>query len=473
MSAPNAPAIDPSACPPGPRVGDVIELDIHELGHGGVGVGRHESGLVCLVPRTLPGERVVATVLRRQPRLAHGQLVRVERAAPQRVAAPCAIFATCGGCHLQHLGYDDQLVAKRDVLARTLGRALGAQIAAVVEPVVASPSSLRYRNRTLYHVEGGRIGFVDPAAARLVEVDQCVVSEAANVTILRAVRAWLEGAGAPLAFAVCDVSVRTGRDGGTCVLVVNEEDLAAELAEGFCAGVSVPRLAPLRDLVAALAPAGLWLNHKPRQRKATFGAAFVHVAGPPRIVERIGPIELDLSPGSFAQANPAVAGLLYARVCEVLAPAPTEAVLDLYCGSGALAFHLARHSARVDAVELNAVALADARTSAARNGIAHVVWHAGRCEDVARDLLHGGARYRVASVNPPRTGLHERLPAYFAALGIERLAYVSCSPPTLARDLARLATHGFAVRQVTPFDMFAQTHHLETLTLLTRQPACA
>lgn len=467
MPAPRHPPADDPPLPPGPQIGDTIEIDIHELGHGGVGVGRHASGLVCLVPRTLPGEQVVATVRQRQARLAHAQLVRVERAAPQRVPAPCTIFDRCGGCHLQHLGYGDQLAAKREVLVRTLARALG-PIDELVAPVVASPAALGYRNRTLYHVEGRRIGFVDPVAERVVEVDECAVSEPANAIVLAAVRAWLVGEGAALAPAVCDVLVRTGRDGVTCVLVVAEEDLAAKLTRRWSAGTEVRQLAPLRALANALAPAGLWLNHKPRHAKAVFGDDFVHVAGPLRVVERVGPFALDLSPGSFAQANPAIAGLLYARLVDMLGPTEQDSVLDLFSGSGALAFHLAQRAGHVDAVELSATSRQDAAASAVRNGIANVTWHAGKCEDLARTLRERGARYRVASVNPPRTGLHESLPALLGGLGVARLAYVSCAPPTLARDLVRLRAQGFAVVQVVPFDMFAQTHHVETLTLLVR-----
>jgi 23S rRNA (uracil1939-C5)-methyltransferase len=175
-----------------------------------------------------------------------------------------------------------------------------------------------------------------------------------------------------------------------------------------------------------------------------------------------------LSPGSFVQANPAVAALLYARAVELLAAGPRDDVLDLYCGSGALAFHLARRARSVYAVDLNHRALADARASAARNATANVVWRAGKCETIARKLVRAGRRFPAATVNPPRTGLHEDLPVLLDALGVQRLVYVSCSPPTLARDLARLRTLGFAVRQVVPFDMFAQTYHLETVTLLER-----
>src|SRR5690606_10042060 len=459
--------VTPRRMQDGPQAGDVVELAIDALGFGGVGVGRDASGLVCLVPRTLPGERVEVEIVDRKPTLARARLRAVLAPSPQRVEPPCAYFPTCGGCHLQHLAYEDQLVAKREVFVRDLARALGDEVAAKVAAVVPSPAPLGYRNRTSYHVRDGRLGFVDPLAGALVEVDRCLVSDPAGQPVVVAVRAWLAEEGRALARSVLDVLVRTGADGAQCLVVLAAEDvLWAEmraLAEDGDAG----RLQCLRPLAARIAPAALWISRKARARRTPFGDELVRVAGDARITERIGPFTLRLSPGSFVQANPAVAALLYAHATDRLAADGARA-LDLFCGSGALAFHVAQRAREVWAVEQDRGALADARASARRQGIRNVVWRAGRCETVAREFAGRGERFDVATVNPPRTGLHEDLPEALGRLGIGRLVYVSRSPPTLARDLVRLRASGFALQEVVPFDMFPQTHHLETATFLVR-----
>lgn len=451
-----------------PLCGDRVEVAVHELGYGGVGVGRLETGLVVLVPRTLPGERVEAEVVRRKPKLAHARALRIVQASPRRIEAPCPHFETCGGCHLQHLGYADQLAAKHDVLVRNLERAVGTSLRETIEPVVPSPAAFGYRNRSFYHVQDGRLGFVDPLSQTVVATDTCPVAEPVAQPLVDTVRAWLRTEARDLAPAVLDVLVRTGRGSALCVLVLAEEDLPAADLRRWREGERTPRLEPLDRLAEALAPAGVWVSAKPRASMDAFGEDVVHVAGPERIVERVGPFVLELSPASFAQANPAVAAALYARATQLLAPAHGDAVLDLFCGSGALSFHLARAARAVYGVELSWRALADARVSAARNGITNVDWRAGKCERIALKLARGGARFPCAAVNPPRTGLHDDLPELLARLDVRRLAYISCSPPTLARDLARLRTAGFALRRIVPFDMFAQTYHLEVLTLLER-----
>jgi 23S rRNA (uracil1939-C5)-methyltransferase len=456
-----------------PRAGDVVEVVIAELGHGAVGIARHASGLVCLVPHALPGERVTAVVVRRQTTLAHARLVQVLDASPRRVVPPCPFFSRCGGCDVQHLAYADQLASKRDILLRTLTRALGQEVERLVAPMTASPSPLGYRNRATYHVRGLELGFVDHTGREVVAIERCLLVEPAVERVFLTVRGWLAAEGAVLAPVLREVVARgsdTGPEGGgaLCVLVVAAETLPpASLARWRTSCFA----AALAALGAALAPAGLWLHAKARDAKVTFGATFAHVAGAVRLREQVGPVALELSPASFAQANPALAALLYARAAAWLAPRPDDVVLDLFSGSGALALHLAPHCARVVAVELNAGAVADARASAARNRIDHVDWHVGKCEVVTREQQRRGERMRCVVVNPPRTGLHEDLPRALAALGVERLAYVSCAPPTLARDLVRLRAQGFVIATIEPFDMFAQTHHVEVLVGLVRAEA--
>jgi 23S rRNA (uracil1939-C5)-methyltransferase len=454
---------------PGPQEGETCELVIGELGYGGVGVARHASGLICLVPRSLPGERVEAIVHRRQRRIAHMRLRRVLAPSPARVTPPCPHFPRCGGCHLQHLSYRDQLDAKREVLLRNLSRALGSTVASLVEPVVASPLPFAYRNRNFFHAAGDCLGFVDPLAQEVIDIDACPLSPPAANASLAAVRAWLGAKAGPLRDAVLDVMLRTGSAESMCVLVLDADRVRP-------ADLEVARVrsdGPLHELRAALTPASVWVNLRSARAKATFGDVFAHVGGPRTIREQVGPFALELSPDSFAQANAPLAAILYERAVRELAPHPAADTLDLYCGSGALSFHLARAARTVYAVEVNHRALADARASAALNRVANVTWRAGKCETIAARLYRDGARFACAALNPPRGGLHESLPAALARLGVERCAYVSCSPPTLARDLRRFLDLGYELTRLVPFDMFAQTYHLEVLAVLQRGGSAA
>lgn len=452
-----------------PQPGDVVELTVHELGYGGVGVARHATGLVCLVPRTLPGEHIEATIVQRKARLAQARVQRIVQPSPLRVQAPCTHFAECGGCHLQHLGYADQLRAKHAVLCRDVRRGLGDVVADLVAPVEPSPDPLGYRNRVFHHVASGRIGFVDSTDGGLVTIAACAVAEPAVQEVTDRVRAWLVGTGRVWADDLLDLLVRSGPEGALCVLVTAAEFESAASLRRVAVGQRGPRLDALRDLVSALAPASLFVSPKPRHRRTMFGDAFVHLGGATHVVQEILGLRLHLSPGSFAQANSAVASALYARAVELLAPAPAADVLDLYSGSGALALHLARGGGRVIAVECNADAVADARANATRNGIMNVDWRVGRSEDAVDELVRQGAGVAYVSVNPPRAGLAPQIPGALARLAPRRVVYLSCAPPSLLRDLGRLQAVGYRVTAMQPFDMFPQTHHLEIVTLLERQ----
>jgi len=461
-----------------PRAGDTVELTVHELGYGGLGVARHGSGLVCLVPRALPGEVVRATVTEREPRLARARVVDLVRTSPLRVPAPCPHYAACGGCQLQHLAYAEQLGQKHAVLVRDLARGLGAEVAARVSAVQASPQPFGYRNKALFHVAGGELGFVGLQRDEVVPVAACPVLDAGTQALAERVRRGLSQFGAALDPPVHQVLVRSGDEGGMCVLVTLPSHLARALARR---GGDGPWLGAWRDLVGGLSPASVWLGTAaaigradpeavPRRRGARSASEppFVHLAGPEKVVQHVGTFRLELSPGSFAQANAEVAAAMYARVAAWLAPTKTETALDLYAGSGALALHVAARAGGVVAVEASAAAVGDARANAARNGAGNVDWRLGRCEVLARELVGEGVRFPCASVNPPRAGLAEPLPGLLLRLGVERLVYVSCAPPTLIRDLVRLAALGYEVDEIVPYDLFPQTHHLEVAVRLGR-----
>ena len=445
--------------PAGPQPDDLLDLSIEDLARGGDGLARLDGGLLAFVPRTLPGERVRARVRARHGRRLELDVVDLLERSPARVEAPCEHFARCGGCQLQHAGYPAQLALKRAQLVQKLGRLLGPRAEELVEPVVPAPSPLGYRNKNLLQRGPDGFGFFDLHGERVLSIAHCPLAEPGCDEAMAAVRAWLGAEGAGCGNALLAVLVRTGADMRHVLLIF---DAAADRAATVDAA---------RQLAARLPGDGLFVSFKARASRRALGKELVHVAGAATLRQRLGPLVLDLGPASFAQVNSAVAGQLYARAVRELAPAPADEVLDLYCGSGALSLHLAGAAGSVLGVELDHAALEDARRTAAAHGIANVAFRAGRCETIVERLWKQGRRFRLATFNPPRLGLHPRLPAWLAKLGVERAVYVSCSPPTLVRDLAGLREVGLEVERVVPFDQFAQTYHLEVLVVLRRAAA--
>lgn len=440
----------------GPMPGAELTLRIDALGRGGDGLARLEGGLLAFVPRTLPGEQVRVRVRDRRGRRLELELLEVLEPAAARVPAPCAHFARCGGCQMQHLSYAGQLVEKRAQLVRKLTRLLGAQAENLVEPVAAAPQPFGYRNKNLLQRGPDGFGFFDLHGERLVAVDACPLATPECNAVMATVRAWLAAEGAPCAAFLLAVLVRSGATTQHAILVGDERARTEQ------------NVAAVRTLAARLPEVGLFLSWKPADSRRAFGAELVHLAGPERIDQRIGAVVLDLGPTSFAQVNGQVAAALYEHVTSELAAGASDPVLDLFCGSGALSLHLARGARSVLGVELDHRALVDAERSAARAGVTNVGFRAGRCETIAERLWKKGERFRHATFNPPRVGMHPALVDWLAKLGLERAVYVSCSPPTLVRDLDRLVQHGFRVARIVPFDQFAQTYHLEVAVTLER-----
>jgi 23S rRNA (uracil1939-C5)-methyltransferase len=457
------------ALQPGLQPGDEVELRIERVGFGGAGLAVHAaSGLRCRVPKALPGELVTAAVVKVGTRAVALRLLSVRESSPVRVEPPCRHFAACGGCTLQHVPYPQQLVRKHELLRERLTRTLGEEVASLLEPVEPAPAPLGGRSRNLFTVAGSSIGFIDPLAKTVVDVDRCLLATPASAPLLTAVRVWLRSGAGASAAGLLAVQIRTGIAEPMLVLVVDEQcaDLAA--LQSLTAGTEPSALASLRALLGALPAASVWASPRRRQARGAFGHDFVHLQGPDHLLEQVGPVTLVLSPRSFTQVDAAVAALLYRRTAAALDPPAGTPVLDLFSGSGALAFHLGARGNPVLGVELSFPAVGDAQRSAARNCLHHVGFRNGRAEVIARRLFLHRQRFAHACVNPPRTGLPVDLPELLPKLGVERLCYVSCSPPTLVRDLAILGRLGYRPRQLVPFDMFPQTWHLEVLAVLER-----
>ncbi|HVU50629.1 MAG TPA: 23S rRNA (uracil(1939)-C(5))-methyltransferase RlmD [Polyangia bacterium] len=450
--------------PGAPREGDALALACDDLDDEGAGLATH-AGARVHVAAALPGERVVATVTHvssHRPE-AWARLDAIEQGSPDRRAPACAAFGSCGGCVLQHLDVGAQLAWKRERLGRALAR--HAALAGVaVDAGVPSPRALGYRNRSklVCAAQGGRVvlGAFAPRSHDVVDLSGCRVAEAPLEALAASLRVLLgEGGVAPydertFAGTLRHVVLRANRAGEVlAVLVVARPD--------------APGVAALARRLRGEHPevAGVVENVNRTRGNAIFGAdegADRVLEGAGTLAEQVGDVRLRLSPRAFFQANREVAALAYAAIARQVAPRPGERVVDAYCGVGGIALTLAR-AAEIDVLGLeeHAAAIADATASAALNG-------AGRARFVAGDVavrLRDVPRADVVVLNPPRKGCGPAVLLEVARLRPRVVAYLSCDPDTLARDLAALAERGYRVRGVTPFDMLPHTPHVEALAV--------
>ena len=428
-------------------------IQIEKLVHGGRGLA-HQEALALFVGGVLPGEQVRVQPGRVKKGYGEARLLEVVQPSPDRVAAPCPVYGRCGGCQLQHASAAAQLAIKRDILAETLAR-LGGLAEIHVPPVTASPEIYGYRSRARLAVAVSSRGapslaYFEEGSHRPVPIAECpLLAPRLNeaVAYLNQMLAGSRAAASQLQEIRLGLSVTTGE----VVFQYVAEQCQRPQADAWFARV--------RAGFAGVKGQVMIAGRGAQQRRWTEGET--------TLTEQVGPLRLRCSDRSFVQANwklnEALAKTVTAWALEARTDAPLR-VLELYAGIGNFGLAIAREGALVTFVEGNASALADARYNARVN-------HIGRCRfrsESAEAFLPGAApgEYDLVLMDPPRTGLSKEALAGLVHLKAGRILYLSCDPPTLARDLRAMQEAGYRVTRLQGYDMFPQTMHIETLVEL-------
>lgn len=402
----------------------MIQLLITGLSHSGDGIA-HGDGKTVFVPGALPGETVTAEITQTRKDVARARLIDVVTPAPKRVPAPCPVYGRCGGCQLQHLSYGDQLAFKEEQVRVQLRRVAGLTDAPV-RAILAAPEPFGYRNQVQWSLTPeGELGLRGQGSHEVIAVGACPIAHPA-INAVRAHLALEPDAGLER------VTIRVDEAGDPLlVLEPYEETPEVSLDLELAAAVLRP------DGTAFALAERDWL--------------VIEVRGQP----------FRVSAGAFFQVNLAQAERLIDLVLEALEPTPEDVVLDLFCGVGLFTAFLAPRVARVIGVEAYGPSIDDAAINL--DAFDHVALYAA---DVDEALPALDASPTAVVLDPPRAGLSARGADLLGAMGAARIAYVSCDPATLARDIARLARHGYRLAWAQPVDMFPQTFHIETVALL-------
>jgi len=405
----------------------VFEVRLERLVYGGEALGRLPDGRALFAAFGLPGELVRVRVVEEHPRHVRAELLEVLEPAPERIAARCRHFGVCGGCHYQHLRYEDQLRAKQAILKDQLER-IGHFTDPPVRPIVPSTNPWNYRNTMQFHLDAqGKLGFQRANSHTVVAIEECHLPEEE----LNELWPLLEMEPVP---GLERVTVRQG----------DETLLALESSGGALPTFQVDM--PL---------SAVWLGPEGGDPIVLAGDDFTRF-------EVLGRT-FTVSAGAFFQVNTAQAEALVKHVVERAALGAGDTVLDVYCGVGLFSAFLAPKAGRLVGVELSPQACADFAMNL--DEFEHVELYEGAAEEVLPKL---NVKPRGIVVDPPRAGLERAALDAIVGMGPEWILYVSCDPATLARDLARMVKSGYSLREVTPFDLFPQTYHLEAVAWLTK-----
>ena len=448
-----------------PRRGDILELVVDDLAFGGEGVGR-VNGYVIFVHGGLPGDRLQVTVTEARGRYGRGTISAVLTPSPDRVEAPCPYFGQCGGCRLQHLAYAAQLGFKEKQVRDCLTR-LGGLPPFELRPIVPAPEPYGYRNKMEFTVAGPGLAVGLHAAERydvVLDIERCLLQSEPMNALLDEFRHQARARGLSVWEPQSErgllrfLTLREGRRTGEAMVnvVASAPDVAALVPVAEALKLRVP------------ATASVLLNVNDKKASVAIGSEEHLLLGRDQITESLDGVSFQVSANSFFQTNTVQAERVFAIVAEACALEGRETVLDLYSGTGAISLLLARRAARVYGVELSVAAVADAVRNARANGIDNCTFLAGEVRHVLPALMNDGVRAEVVVADPPRAGFHPKALSALAALGPERLVYVSCNPATLARDVGDLARQGYRLQWVQPVDMFPQTPHIEAVARLSR-----
>jgi len=388
-------------------VGTELEVELVGMAPRGDATGIGPDGKPVYVTYGIPGERVRARVYRYGRLYTGAELVEVLRPSPHRVEPPCPLFGTCNGCQLQHVAPAEQLRIKRDMVIGELGRS-GGFVDPPVAPVIGMEEPWHYRNHARFTVRRGRLGFVRRHRKQFFEVARCMLMEPRINDLLARLQGRLSET------TQCNIRVGAGDDD----VVLQPKLEHVEIASGQAA-----------------------------------------------LREHMGGHSFRVSAAAFFQVNRAQAERMAELVCEEVGSGD-KVVVDAYAGVGTFAVLLARHAARVVAIEESGPAVRDAKVNI--EGLTNIELRLGKTEVVLAEMADTGACVDAVVLDPPRSGCHAAALAAVLRLAPRTVVYVSCDPASLARDLRVLVDGGYTLARVQPLDMFPQTVHVECIATLVR-----
>jgi 23S rRNA (uracil1939-C5)-methyltransferase len=412
---------------------DLLTVKLEKLVYGGDALGRivdpaaQEPGRVVFVPFGVPGETVRVRPREVKPGHIRAELVEVVEASPERIAPTCIHFGLCGGCHYQHLPYPAQLNIKTEIVRDQLKR-IGKIDDPPVKKMVPSMRPWNYRNHVQFHLTpAGKVGYMDASGRNVMAVTECHLPE----SLLNDLWPRLEfEPGSP----VERVSLRLGAAEEAMLVLESDSGVIPEME--LETGLSVIHLS---------------------------GGDEVVLAGDGYLVMQVKDRPFRVSAGAFFQVNTEMAGQMVDHLLDRLPLTQASTLLDIYCGVGLFSAFFAGRVSRVIGIEASASACSDFTVNL--DEFDNVELYEAPAEDVLPELKLSA---EAVIVDPPRAGLDKRVLQALLESRPERLAYVSCDPSTLSRDARHLLAGGYRLIEITPFDLFPHTYHIESISIFER-----
>ena len=447
------------------KVKQKIPLKIKRMGINGECIGFYKKTLV-FVPGALKGEDVFCQITAVKRNFAQARLLTINKTSPFRVQAPCPIYDACGGCQIMHLQYDKQLEFKDDLIRQALKKFKPAGYENYdIRHTIGMDTPYHYRAKLQFQTRAfkGNVkaGLFQEGSHRLVNIKDCLVQDELTQAIINRVVALLEKYQVPIYDERRTAGVRT---------VMIRKAMATNQVQLIFVTSRELFLAPvIKTLTAEFEEIqGIAVNLNRSKSSEIYGDKTEIILGRATIEEEVLDYQFSLSPRAFYQLNPQQTQVLYGQAVAALDVSENDHIIDAYCGVGTIGFAFADKVKSVRGMDIIPEAIADAKKNAQRMGFDNTYYEAGRAEDIIPKWYQEGYRADALIVDPPRTGLDEKLLQTILRYQPAKMVYVSCNTATLARDLVAL-TKVYQVEYIQSVDMFPHTARTEAVVKLSKR----
>ncbi|WP_270972372.1 23S rRNA (uracil(1939)-C(5))-methyltransferase RlmD [Streptococcus agalactiae] len=442
-----------------------IPLKIKRMGINGEGIGFYKKTLI-FVPGALKGEEVFCQISSVRRNFAEAKLLKINKKSKNRVDPACSIYKECGGCQIMHLQYDKQLEFKTDVIRQALMKFKPERYENYeIRKTIGMPEPEHYRAKLQFQVRsfGGNVkaGLYAQGTHRLIDIKDCLVQDSLTQEMINRVAELLGKYKLPIynerkIAGVRTVMIRRAQASGEVQLIfitskrLDFDDVVIELVREF----------PELKTVA--------VNINASKTSDIYGQITEVIWGQESINEEVLDYGFSLSPRAFYQLNPKQTQILYSEAVKALDVKDDDDLIDAYCGVGTIGLAFAGKVKSVRGMDIIPEAIQDAKENALHMGFTNTHYEAGKAEDIIPRWYSEGFRANALIVDPPRTGLDDKLLNTILKMPPEKMVYVSCNTSTLARDLVTL-TKVYHVHYIQSVDMFPHTARTEAVVKLQKK----
>ncbi len=453
------------------RKEDLVELGVDGIAFGGEGIARID-GFVIFIKGALPGDRLIARVVKKKKGYANAVIAELLSPSPDRIDAPCPYNGYCGGCNYQYLRYDTQLKYKGEHVADSIKR-IGALEGFTVHDVIPSDDMYGYRNKMEFSFsdrqwilpedynrgiisEDFSLGLHVPGTFnKVIDIDACLLQNPTGNPIMGEVREYVRNTNIPV------YNLKTHEGFWRFLTLRYSKTFDEWMVNIVTSTKGIDVIKPLADrLHDKFHNIKTVINNISDRRAATaVGEEEIIITGEGYLNEMIGKYTFRVSPNSFFQTNTSGAQKLYNQVFKYAELAGSEKVLDLFCGTGTIPIYLSAYADEIIGMELSESAVSDANLNCRINNISNCKFILGDIRETIRTVSY---KPDVLIVDPPRTGIHKDILKTIKEAGVKKIVYVSCNPSTMARDLGDMSDR-YEVTEIQPVDMFPHTYHIESV----------